>query len=188
MARVGEYVGENVREERGWGVLTVRYVFRGVLAALLLVQLAAMSWLVLNPSPDVPTSAVERASAWLLAHDVPARLADPSAVEYLLNVALFVPLGFLCALLFRRVPLAVWMMVGICLSGLLELLQLELLPDRSSSARDFTANTIGMFLGAAPVVGGRWLHRRLGQVRRWHVDRGNPAYQPVPERQPEPLG
>jgi hypothetical protein len=169
----------------------LRYVFRGVLVVLLLAELAGICWLVLNPSPDVPTQAVQDVSDWLLAQGVPVRLTDPSVVEYALNVALFVPLGFLCALIFKRVPLAMWMMLGMALSGLLELLQLDLLPDRSASARDFTANTIGMFLGAFPVIATRRVVRGVRHVHGWHRARtavSVPVLEAQPEPQPELLG
>jgi VanZ family protein len=166
----------------------VRLLYRGVLVALLLVEIAGIAWLVLNPSPDAPTAAILDVSAWLSAHGAAPRIADPEVVEYLLNISMFVPLGLLCALLFRRVPLSAWMMLAIVMSGALEMAQLEFLPERQASAKDFTANTIGMFIGAAPVILTRRLLRGAGHVRRWHLARtGAVDLVPEPTPQPEPL-
>ena len=170
-------------------------MFRGVLVALLLVELAGIGWLVLNPSPATPTTAVFDLSAWFHAHGIESRATQTDVVEFGLNVLLFIPLGLLLSLLFSRVPLAVWMMVGIALSGALETLQLEFLPARSASAQDFAANTIGMFIGAGSVALVRWTARRVSQVRRWRRGRvvlvgqtGDLVPAEVPEAVPEPLG
>jgi glycopeptide antibiotics resistance protein len=178
---------QNVPIKVSWGS-QVRFVLRGVLVCLLLVELAGIAWLVLNPDPDAPTTAVLDVSAWLTAQGAPEQLTDTTVVGYLLNVSLFVPLGLLCALLFPRVPLSAWGLLGILISGALEMTQLEFLPERQASGTDFVANTVGMFLGAAPVVVTRRLLRGVRHVRRWHLARtGALDLAPEPTAPLEPL-
>jgi VanZ family protein len=150
---------------------------RAFLVALLVVEVAAIAWLVLNPSPRMPADAVLGVSDWLVAHRVPASLADSDVVEFCMNVALFVPLGFLSALLLPRVRLGFWILTGLVVSGALELFQAELLPARSPSVRDITANTLGMFLGAGAVTSVRWVRRV------WRTD--HPQESPQEIVQPE---
>ncbi len=149
---------------------------RAGLLVLLVVEIAGIAWLVLNPSPEVPTRSVLDLSAWLSAHGVPASLADPDLVEFGLNTVLFVPLGFLCALIFPRVRLLSWLLVGLVVSGALELAQAELLPLRSPSLRDITANTLGMLLGAGVVTSVRWL------LHVWRTDHPRATSQDDPVR------
>ncbi len=73
----------------------------------------------------------------------------------------------------------------------MEIAQLEYLPARQASAQDFTANTIGMFVGAAPVVMTRHVVRRVRQLHGWHRRRTAPSIvEPLvdvlPDRVPAP--
>ena len=62
------------------------------------------------------------------------------------NVALFIPLGFLLTVLFRRAWVGV--LLAVLLSVSVELVQL-VLPARLPSARDIAANALGALVGAA---------------------------------------
>ena len=121
---------------------------RWLLLAALVVELVVVAWLVLNPSPAVPSAAVEDVSAALAAVGLPGWLTDTSLVEFVLNVGLFVPLGITLALLLPRVPWWMWMLIGLAVSSGIEALQLFFLADRSPTLRDVWANTLGLGLGA----------------------------------------
>lgn len=152
-----------------------RALRRGELRALLWLALAVeavvTAWLVLNPSPAVPTAAVLDLSEWLAGLGVPSRIADGSVVEFVLNVALFVPIGATLRLLVRPVPWWAWPVVGFVLSSAIELSQLAFLDARSATWRDVWANTIGLALGAAGAAAAvlLWRQRRRRPSRRMVV-------------------
>ena len=76
-------------------------------------------------------------------------LVDYSFVEFTMNIVLFAPAGLLVALL---VPARRWWLVaalGGLFSLLIELAQANLLPERTASALDVLANSLGACLGAA---------------------------------------
>ena len=123
--------------------------WRAVALLLLLIEVAGIVWLVLNPSSATPTGAVLRISAFLLSHGAPTWIASTIGWEYLLNVALFIPLGFLSSLVWDRVAVAAWVVVGFAVSAGLELAQLTVLTSRSATLIDVSANMVGMFAGAA---------------------------------------
>jgi glycopeptide antibiotics resistance protein len=66
-------------------------------------------------------------------------------IEFVANVGLFVPLGFLLTLLVRR-PL-VGAAVSIAISAGIELIQI-VIPDRQATVRDVVSNGIGASIGA----------------------------------------
>ena len=129
---------------------------RRLLAVLLVIELLGIVWLVLDPSPATPTGAVERLSRFLMGFGLPAWLVGGDQVEFALNVALFVPLTALAALLWPRLPLWGWVLVGFAMSSTLEWVQLAFLSDRSSTSRDIIANTLGALIGAGLVALGHF--------------------------------
>jgi hypothetical protein len=66
-------------------------------------------------------------------------------IEFIANVVMFTPLGFLLTLLFRRA--AVGASVGVAVSVCIELVQI-VIPDRHASVRDVISNGIGAAIGA----------------------------------------
>ena len=120
---------------------------RRVSLLLLLVEVAGICWLVLNPSSATPSGAVQRVSDFVLSRGWPAWMASTTGWEYLLNMALFAPLGLLAALVWDRVPLEAWVVLGFTVSAGLELAQI-LIGTRSPTLSDVSANTVGMFAGA----------------------------------------
>jgi glycopeptide antibiotics resistance protein len=84
-------------------------------------------------------------------------------VEFGANIALFVPLGLLLALLLRRRHWWLAAVSGLGLSLLAEIGQAALRPHRLGSLRDVLANTLGTVIGAGLVALAR--RRRAGQVR-----------------------
>ncbi|MFF2371756.1 VanZ family protein [Agromyces sp. NPDC058110] len=80
--------------------------------------------------------------------------------EIAFNVAMFVPVGVLAALLLhrRRWPLA--LVIGFALTTFIELVQL-VLPDRVSDPRDLVLNTLGTSLGVVLVMAARGVRRSV---------------------------
>ncbi|MFJ6653886.1 VanZ family protein [Microbacterium sp. NPDC091313] len=118
-----------------------RRVRRG--AALVLGVYAAVVVVVLL-SPISPEVAVAWLTA-LLRDDVGWSAVRQGWVEFALNIALFVPLGLLVTMLFRRVWLGV--VTALLLSVAAEAVQ-EFLPGRLASLRDVLANVVGAAIGA----------------------------------------
>jgi VanZ family protein len=89
-------------------------------------------------------------------------------VEWLSNVVMFLPLGFLGLLATRRRRLVLPLLV--LLSGAIELIQYAFLPDRVASLKDVLANSTGALLGVLLAVA--WsrhrarLRRRSDSIRR----------------------
>lgn len=156
----------------------MRSVPRRLLAGLLALEIAGIVWLVLNPSPATPSGAVYRLSEVVTALGLPGVLADPTFVEFFLNIQLFVPLTLLVALLWERVKVWAWIVMGFLLSSGLEWLQLEFLSDRSSTSRDIIANTLGAAVGAVTVFAIRWLE----DLRPVDAERSGAEHQRVQSR------
>jgi glycopeptide antibiotics resistance protein len=116
--------------------------------------------LVLEPSAGIATSSVREISGWLQDRDAPSWLASRDLWERLLNVALFVPIGVLGALLRPGWSLVRWALVGAAGSLAIESAQWVLVPGRDASVSDLVTNTVGAVLGAALV---RSVARRRAQ-------------------------
>ena len=134
--------------------------WRIALLVALVLELVVIAWLVLNPSPAVPSAAVYDVSALLVTLGIPELLANTNLVEFALNVALFVPPGVTLALLLPKVPWWMWALVGLAASSTIEALQLFLLDDRSATLRDIWANTLGLGIGGLLVAAIRPLRDR----------------------------
>ncbi len=130
----------------------LRGVPRRIAQLLLAVELAGIAWLVLNPNPSAPGRGVSLASRLMEAVAVrfglPSGVASPVVWEFLLNVALFVPLTFLAVLLWPRPGVLAWTALSGLLTVFLESSQWLLLPTRSPTVSDLIANTAGGFTGA----------------------------------------
>lgn len=95
------------------------------------------------------------------------RWLDFGTVEFLANVALFVPIGLLLVLLLERRRWWLAILVGVVLTVAIEFVQ-QFLPSRVSDPRDLVANAIGTTLGvllAVPItaIAQRW--SALGRPR-----------------------
>ena len=73
-----------------------------------------------------------------------------TVLEFTANIALFVPLGVLLPLAWRRLPIWVVIAVGCAASVMIELVQLAM-PSRYSTISDVVANTLGTAVGVALV-------------------------------------
>ena len=111
--------------------------------------LVALALIVFLPADDAKpmTGVVAMVANWLATVGVPFDVGY-TVLEFLANVALFVPLGVLLPLTtpLRR-PWQV-LAVGVASTGFIELVQLTI-PGRVSSWSDVAANTIGTAVGLA---------------------------------------
>ncbi len=141
----------------------MRRLLIATLVAGLTVSLVLAAYLLLSPTGRAPSDLVLRVEAGLRDRGAPAWLWAGSRVEFVLNVVAFavpVLLGWaLLALLAPRRVLRVvhrqrWWLVlavtcaGILASTLIELAQRWVLPQRSPTAIDVVANSLGALLGA----------------------------------------
>jgi glycopeptide antibiotics resistance protein len=91
--------------------------------------------------------AVRRVLAWLQGLGAP-EWVNYDFADFVANIAFFVPIGLVAALL---LPWRMWGLaipLGAALSGLLELGQYLFLPERYASLTDVAANTLGAVIGA----------------------------------------
>jgi hypothetical protein len=129
------------------------------------VYLLGLGWLVFAPGGDaqgatgVVVLAAERLG--MLGFDVPTSYV---VLEFVANLALFVPFGALLAITAPR--LAVWAVAatGFGSSVLIEVVQL-VVPDRYSTLSDVIANTLGALAGALIVAAVR-RRREPSRIRR----------------------
>lgn len=122
-----------------------------VLAVLYFVALAAM---VFWPSPvDRPVDgALMQVIAWLHSHGLPQWFIGYRKVEFAANILLFVPFGFIIAVRLHRIYWWVAVAAAAVVSGLIELTQAMLLPERVPAWSDIVANTSGALIGAVLVL------------------------------------
>lgn len=145
---------------RGMGVPAVIRGRRLAIVIALTVLLMAIALIVLSPArPDAQGQ--EALRLWLnRAHKswLP-RLVSFGLIEWLANVLMFLPLGFLVQFLFNRWKLT--LASAVLLSSAVELTQAFLLPQRFGSVADVLANSIGAALGICLyVVVRRWVRAR----------------------------
>lgn len=129
---------------------------RALLLTVLGVGLAVAAYLVLAPSGTVPTLAVAGISDRLAEAGAPWWMADERVVQFVLNVALFVPPVFVAALLWRRLPWWGWALLGLVVSAAIETTQALFLSHRTPEAADLVSNTVGAAIGALLASPVRW--------------------------------
>ena len=132
-----------------------RWLFAAGYGAAIAVILLVTLW----PSPvDRPISPeLHRAIDTAQARGMPEQV-DYGLVEWLANIALFLPLGVMIGLTLRRWWLLAGLAAAMALSVLVETLQALYLPERTSSALDVLANVIGVGVGVliGAVIRGRF--------------------------------
>lgn len=138
---------------------SITILSRILLALYTLAVLAVVFW----PTPIERPIYGEIRSAIDFAQQAGATGVSFNRVEFVSNIAMFVPLGALGVLAFPR---ARWWLVPIAalaMSVLVELAQLVLISERNASLRDVLANTTGALIGAVVAWGIRaWARRRSG--------------------------
>lgn len=120
-----------------------------ITATLLVVAVLVIAAIVFSPAPP-DAEGQRRLAAWLAqAHRTwLPRWITFGVVEFASNVVMFLPLGFLGALVFphaRRLVLAACALFSTCV----ELTQWLALPARQGDWRDVLANTLGAAIGLA---------------------------------------
>lgn len=132
---------------------------------LLLLIAAAVAVIVFWPGPPDPSgqSALQRYLERGDADGLPGWITF-DFVQNLANVAMFLPVGLLGSLALRRRNWAV-VFYAAAASGLIELVQLVLLPARVASLTDIASNTAGAVLGFLLSLGA--LARRARRRRRY---------------------
>jgi glycopeptide antibiotics resistance protein len=118
-----------------------------ILSALTLVYLGVVGWITLGPQPlDANGSAILlRIVAELQQHDLTGWVTY-SRIEFLANVAMFVPIGVFFLLLMGRKWWIPAIFAGIGVTMAIEFVQLYL-PGRVSDPRDLVSNTVGAAVG-----------------------------------------
>ncbi|MBD3942556.1 VanZ family protein [Microbacterium sp. NEAU-LLC] len=124
-----------------------------IIALMVLGYGAFLAFMVFWPSPiDAPVEGLlDRAISELHERGVPTFI-DYTFIESFSNVLLFIPVGFLFALM---VPLRWWpiaLLLGPALSACIELAQHFLLDARVSTINDVVANSIGATIGVLIAV------------------------------------
>ena len=105
---------------------TTVYVALGIWTAVLAVTLLA-------PSAAGPSWLVETVAAALTRVGTPEAVASPERVEFLLNVAAFVPLSLLGSIVWPRLTWRDWTAAGFVASFLVEVVQAVTLDARSAA-------------------------------------------------------
>ncbi len=119
------------------------------MALALILAVVGVAVFVLGPTGELPAMAVQKTTAALRSYGVPAWLADTGLWSFLYNVVLFVPVAFVGALLWQRVPVLVWVALGFLGSLGIEGVQALFLSGRDAQVQDLLSNTLGAALGAA---------------------------------------
>lgn len=138
-----------------------RWITRAVRALLVpyAIGLFLVTWLPGERAGKV-TGIVAETAHLLESLSIPFETGYP-ILEFLANVALFVPLGILLPLAWRTLPWWAVVAIGFATTVLIELVQLTM-PSRYSTVSDVVANTLGTALGFALVQALAHLGRRPG--------------------------
>jgi len=114
--------------------------------------LMIVALIVFWPTADVASGSV--AGIWSLLSAWGLGWISPTAVEFVTNVLLFVPLSFLGHTFLPHWRWQNWLLAGLAATILIELLQMIFLSGRSAQVFDLVANTLGALVGY-------WLVRRV---------------------------
>lgn len=121
---------------------------RRVAGPLLAVYLLVVALIVFWPSADGASASVS--FLWsLLDRFGLGGLVSPSAVEFVTNVLLFMPLAFLGATFKPQWQARHWLAAGLAGTLAIELTQMLFLPGRSPQLPDVAANALGALAGYA---------------------------------------
>lgn len=124
-------------------------VVRGGLGVALAGWLTVLAIVLLAPSAEGPIRLVDAVSRTAAGIGVPAVLVVPERVEFLLNVAAFVPATLLGRLVWMQTSWRDWTAAGFVASFVVELVQALAFDGRSATHADVVANTLGGLVGAA---------------------------------------
>ncbi|MDQ0726294.1 VanZ family protein [Microbacterium sp. W4I20] len=128
----------------------LRPVVAKVLLAGYLLFVGFTVWLPAVVSAKV-TGLVGLLARWVAAAGIASYQSSAVVLEYLANVALFVPIGALLLFAWPRLRLWQVVLIGALLSGLIETVQ-GLMPSRYPTISDVMANTLGTLIGGAIIA------------------------------------
>lgn len=129
-------------------VSRLRRRITGILLAVYIAFVCVITLSPRMPGASAVNGFVRRALAELHERGI-ALWLDYLAVEFIGNILMFVPLGFLTALALNRRRWWMLLVAGTAFSGAIELMQHFFLSARYSDPRDIVSNTIGFLIGAA---------------------------------------
>lgn len=124
-----------------------------ILLSVLTLYLLALACVVLWPTPVDQTSGqyLKLVLDWLHVHGIPLWF-NYSVVEWLSNVVMFLPFGFLVAQYFKNWRVSKTILLGLIVSAVIESAQFLFFEQRTASVLDILANTLGTFLGSSIFV------------------------------------
>lgn len=121
------------------------------LSALTVLYLGAVGWITLGPQPfDSTNDSLLRRLVGLFSRHNVTKWIDYPMLEFLANVAMFVPIGLFFLLLLGRRRWWLAVIAGVVLTLVIEGAQ-SYLPARVTDVRDIVANSLGGLVG---VLGG----------------------------------
>ena len=118
-----------------------------IVSAMTLAYLAVVAWLTLTPSSADLESGILGRLAGLLARYPETEWFTFMRLEFIANVAMFVPFGVFFILLFGRRRWWLAILVGVLMTLGIEGIQ-QLIPSRVPDVRDLAANSLGTIVGA----------------------------------------
>lgn len=121
---------------------------RLLIATLLVAYVIPLVWILFTPHGSTPAGIVLWTADAVHALGVPETVAMITRVEFGLNVVLMVPVFGLASLMWPRWTWRDWTTLGFIVSGIVELLQGFVLPERAAAFSDVVANTLGALIGA----------------------------------------
>jgi glycopeptide antibiotics resistance protein len=147
-----------------------------ILTLVTVAYLGVVAGLTLTPMPAHGRNSIIWRFVDIFERFPQTRWLDFATVEFLGNVAMFLPLGLFLVLLLGRGRWWLAILFGVGLTLTIELVQ-QFLPSRVSDPRDLAANSIGVTLGvlAALVV-------TAAKARRLRAQRVNPPAPVTPRR------
>ena len=133
----------------------IRARHRPVALVRLAVYLLFLAFVFLNPSSEMPSTAVSLVGRVLFRLGFSESFMTPERLEFVCNALIVVPVPVLGSLVLPRWSWRDWTAVGFVVAGVVEVTQGLLLPGRDASHADVVANTLGVLLGAliAAVLG-----------------------------------
>ncbi|MEA9986764.1 MULTISPECIES: VanZ family protein [Subtercola] len=118
-----------------------------VLSAITLAYLGVVAWVTLGPQPlDDKAQGLLYQVLRVFSRHTPTEWITYDRVEFIANIAMFVPVGLFLLLLFGRRQWWLAILVGFLMTVSIETAQL-FLPGRVSDVRDVVSNTSGATVG-----------------------------------------
>ena len=122
------------------------FIRHPILSVVTLGYLALVGWLTLSPQSTLPQGSLLWRFAELLDRVPGAEWFTFSRLEFIANVAMFVPLGLFFVLLLGRSRWWLAIVLGVVMTVAIELAQ-QFIAGRVSDPRDLLANSLGATIG-----------------------------------------